>query len=151
MELMQWKFPTLPAFAGEVYTFESRDRLVRPGGWLRVRKWDGNTPIVGGGKHRGVRYNAPEVREVFPVKLPAVPLPENLKGSSVWDTQVGGTHYTDMKIQPFQFSMANKLDPMQHTIVKYVTRFRAKNGIQDLEKAKQTIDLLIQWEKDNAI
>ena len=46
--------------------------------------------------------------------------------------------------------MANALDPMQHTIVKYVTRFRAKNGIEDLEKAKQTIDLLIQWEKDNA-
>ena len=69
---------------------------------------------------------------------------------SVWDTQVGGNHYTSMKIQPFQYSMANKLDPMQHTIVKYVSRFRAKNGIQDLEKAKQTIDLLIQWEKDNA-
>lgn len=67
---------------------------------------------------------------------------------SAWDTQVGGTHYKDMKIQPFQYSMANGLDPMQHTIVKYVSRFRAKNGIQDLEKAKQTIDLLIQWEKD---
>ena len=68
----------------------------------------------------------------------------------VWNTQVGGDHYRKMKIQPFQFSMANALDPMQHTIVKYVTRFRAKNGIEDLEKAKQTIDLLIQWEKDNA-
>lgn len=79
-------------------------------------------------------------REVPP--CPVVP--------SVWNTQVGGTHYTDMKIQPLQFSMANKLDPMQHTIIKYVSRFRAKNGIQDLEKAKQTIDLLIQWEKDNA-
>ncbi len=69
---------------------------------------------------------------------------------SVWDTQVGGNHYTSMKIQPFQYSMANGLDPMQHTIVKYVSRFRMKNGIQDLEKAKQTLDLLIQWEKDNA-
>lgn len=68
--------------------------------------------------------------------------------TSVWDTQVGGNHYTKMKIQPFQFSMANKLDPMQHTIIKYVTRFRDKNGIQDLEKAKQTIDLLIAYEKE---
>lgn len=150
MELMQWKFPTLHGFADEVYTFESRDRLVRPGGRLLVHKWDGNTPIVGNGKHRGVRYNAPEVREVFPVKLPVAEATGH-GPESVWDTQVGGTHYTDMKIQPFQFSMANKLDPMQHTIVKYVSRFRAKNGIQDLEKAKQTIDLLIQWEKDNAI
>jgi len=69
---------------------------------------------------------------------------------NIWDTQVGGTHYTKMRIQPFQFSMANKLDPMQHTIIKYVARFRDKGGIPDLEKAKQTIDLLIDWEKTNA-
>lgn len=69
---------------------------------------------------------------------------------NAWETQVGGGHYTDMKIQPFEFSMANKLDPMQHNIVKYVTRFRAKNGIQDLEKARHVIDLLIEWEKSDA-
>lgn len=68
----------------------------------------------------------------------------------VWDTQVGGDHYRKMAIQPFQYSMANKLDPMQHTIVKYVTRFREKGGVQDLEKAKQTIDLLIDWENNHA-
>lgn len=73
-----------------------------------------------------------------------------VKPRSAWDTQVGGDHYRKMKIQPFQFSMANRLDPMQHTIVKYVTRFRDKNGIEDLEKAKQTIDLLIAWEKEHA-
>lgn len=82
--------------------------------------------------------------------LKAVHTPEGQLQPSqknAWDTQVGGGHYTDMKIQPFEFSMANKLDPMQHTIVKYVTRFRAKNGIQDLEKARHVIDLLIEWEK----
>lgn len=73
--------------------------------------------------------------------------PECPKAPSAFDKQIDGTHYTDCAIQPFEFSMANKLDPMQHTIVKYVTRFRAKNGIVDLEKAKHTIDLLIEWEK----
>lgn len=68
----------------------------------------------------------------------------------VWAKQVGGDHYCKMAIQPFQFSMANGLDPMQHTVIKYVTRFRNKGGIQDLEKAKQTIDLLIAWEKEHA-
>jgi hypothetical protein len=53
-----------------------------------------------------------------------------------------------LAIQPFQFSMANKLDPMQHPIIKYVTRFRSKNGVQDLEKARHTLDLLIAWEKE---
>jgi hypothetical protein len=59
-------------------------------------------------------------------------------------TQVGGDHYTKQAIQPFTYSMANKLDPMQHTIIKYVTRFRDKGGLKDLLKAKHTIDLLIE-------
>lgn len=63
-----------------------------------------------------------------------------------FNQQIGGTHYKDMPIQPFEFSMKNGLDPMQHTIVKYVTRFRHKNGREDLEKAKHTIDLLIEHE-----
>lgn len=65
-----------------------------------------------------------------------------------WNTQVGGDHYRKLPIQPFRYSMENGLDPMQHTIIKYVTRFRDKGGIADLEKAKQTIDLLIEWEKE---
>lgn len=69
---------------------------------------------------------------------------------SAFSKQVGGGHYTKMKIQPFQYSMANGLDPMQHTIIKYVTRFRDKNGIEDLEKAKHTIDLLIEHELQKA-
>lgn len=63
------------------------------------------------------------------------------------ETQIGGSHYKDMAIQPMTYSMANGLDACQHTIVKYVSRFRQKNGIEDLEKAKHCIDLLIEFEK----
>lgn len=66
-----------------------------------------------------------------------------------FNRQIGGTHYKDMPIQPFEFSMKNGLDPMQHTIIKYVTRFRHKNGREDLEKAKHTIDLLIEHEYES--
>lgn len=62
--------------------------------------------------------------------------------------QVGGDHYKNLKIQPMRYSMMNELDPCQHTIIKYVTRFRDKGGIQDLEKAKHVIDLLIQFEQE---
>lgn len=76
-----------------------------------------------------------------------------LKGSDTSGTdpmqiQVGGDHYKKMKIQPMEFSMANGLDACQHTIIKYVTRFRDKGGIADLEKARHVIDMLIQFEKD---
>lgn len=63
------------------------------------------------------------------------------------DVQVGGDHYKTMKIQPMEFSMANGLDACQHTVIKYVTRFRTKGGVQDLEKAKHVIDMLIEFER----
>lgn len=66
---------------------------------------------------------------------------------SALDTQVGGNHYKKLKIQPMEYSMANGLDACQHTIIKYVTRFRDKGGIADLEKAKHTLDMLIEFEK----
>ena len=48
-------------------------------------------------------------------------------------------HYTKLAIQPMQYSMDNKLDPMQHTIIKYVTRFRDKGGLRDLLAARRTM------------
>lgn len=65
---------------------------------------------------------------------------------SALKNQVGGMHYTDMPIQPFQYSHANKLDAFQHTVVKYVTRHKNKGGKQDLEKAIHTLQLYIELE-----
>lgn len=73
------------------------------------------------------------------------PIQQELKAT---DTQIGGDHYTKLAIQPMQYSMANNLDALQHTIIKYVTRFRDKNGIEDLEKAKHCIDMLIEFERN---
>lgn len=63
------------------------------------------------------------------------------------DIQVAGDHYKKLAIQPMRFSMENKLDALQHTAIKYITRFRDKGGVQDLEKAKHCIDMLIQFEQ----
>lgn len=64
-----------------------------------------------------------------------------------WQNQVGGDHYAKLKIQPMQYALANSLDFAQATAIKYITRFRDKGGIADLEKAKHTIDLLIAHEQ----
>lgn len=72
---------------------------------------------------------------------------QSLKASSALDTQVGGDHYKKLKIQPMTYSMANGLDACQHTVVKYVTRFRDKGGIADLYKAIHTLELLIEFEE----
>ena len=73
------------------------------------------------------------------------PIQQEVKAT---DTQVGGNHYTKLAIQPMQYSMKNGLDALQHTVIKYVTRFRDKNGIEDLEKAKHCIDMLIEFERN---
>ena len=66
---------------------------------------------------------------------------------SAFNKQVGGGHYLKLKIQPMQYSVENNLDPLQFSVVKYVTRFRDKNGIADLEKAKHCIEMLIEYEE----
>ncbi|MDX0622871.1 DUF3310 domain-containing protein [Sinorhizobium medicae] len=56
-------------------------------------------------------------------------------------SQVGGNHYSKMKIQPMEFAMANKWDAGAFSILKYVTRYMDKNGLQDLQKARHFVDL----------
>jgi|TARA_B100001964_G_C14257524_1_gene613292 aryl carrier-like protein len=60
--------------------------------------------------------------------------------------QVSGHHYTDLKIQPMDYSMQNGLDACQHTAIKYITRFREKGGQVDLDKAIHCIEMLKEFE-----
>ncbi len=60
--------------------------------------------------------------------------------------QVGGDHYkTDrIMIEPWDYCLANQLDPMQFAIIKYVTRWPDKGGIQDLEKIVHYLEKYIE-------
>lgn len=62
------------------------------------------------------------------------------------EIQIGGDHYKDVKIQPIEYIHANNLNYSEGCIVKYITRWRNKNGVQDLEKIKHYVDLLIAME-----
>jgi len=64
--------------------------------------------------------------------------------------QVAGSHYKDLPIQPVEYIHANALGYFEGNVIKYVSRWRKKNGIADLEKAKHYIELLIQLENRNA-
>lgn len=65
------------------------------------------------------------------------------------DTQEGGGHYKDCPIQPVEYIHANGLGFIEGCVVKYITRFRQKNGLEDLLKIKHFIDLLIELEYKN--
>ena len=63
---------------------------------------------------------------------------------SAYKKQVGGSHYKNMKIQPSQFINENRLPFAEGSAIKYICRHSAKNGKQDLEKAKHYIDMIIE-------
>ena len=65
---------------------------------------------------------------------------------SALKTQEGGDHYLKMKIQTMEFSMANSLNACQHTAIKYICRYKDKDGKQDLLKARHVIDMMIEME-----
>ena len=56
-------------------------------------------------------------------------------------------HYNQLKIQPRDYITENKLDYNEGNVIKYVTRWRHKNGLEDLLKAKNYLDYLIEKEK----
>lgn len=64
--------------------------------------------------------------------------------------QEGGDHYKDMPIQPVEYIHANKLGYFEGCVIKYVSRWKKKNGIEDLKKARHFIDLLIELENKQA-
>jgi hypothetical protein len=69
---------------------------------------------------------------------------------SALDKQIGGSHYKDMAIQPIEYIHKNALGFCEGNIVKYITRWKTKNGIEDLRKVIHYAELLIQMEQDNA-
>lgn len=63
------------------------------------------------------------------------------------DKQIGGNHYKGFKIQPSEFCQKNELNHCESAAIKYICRHRLKGiGIEDLEKAKHFIDLILEWE-----
>lgn len=63
--------------------------------------------------------------------------------------QVGGDHYEKMAIQPIDYIIANNLDFLEGSAIKYISRWRNKNGVEDLRKAKDYIERLIKIAEEN--
>lgn len=62
------------------------------------------------------------------------------------EKQEGGNHYMKCSIQPIQYIHANRLGFVEGNIVKYITRWKDKNGVQDLKKIIHYCELLIELE-----
>ena len=60
------------------------------------------------------------------------------------EKQIGGSHYKDCAIQPVDYIVENKLDFLEGNIVKYITRHKTKNGIEDIRKVIHYAELILE-------
>lgn len=60
------------------------------------------------------------------------------------DMQCGGTHYTNKPIQPWDYITANNIGYLEGNVIKYVSRWREKGGVEDLRKAQHYLAKLIE-------
>lgn len=79
--------------------------------------------------------------DMYPKKEPS--------NQAATDKQVGGSHY-QLPIQPIEYILANGLGYCEANVVKYVSRWRNKGGIQDLKKAIHYLEMLIEQEEKDA-
>ena len=61
------------------------------------------------------------------------------------ERQEGGDHY-DLPIQPLEYIHANQLGYIEGNIIKYATRHKKKNGVEDIKKIIHYCELLLELE-----
>ena len=69
-----------------------------------------------------------------------------MRSHEIQDT-INPDYYTD-GIEVTKFIMSWELNFNEGNIVKYICRWRSKNGIEDLKKAKKYLELLIEHEQN---
>ena len=55
-------------------------------------------------------------------------------------------HYTNGDIEPIDYINGNQMDYLEGNIIKYISRYKFKNGVEDLEKARFYLNMLIERE-----
>jgi hypothetical protein len=65
---------------------------------------------------------------------------------SALNKQEGGNHYKDLAIQPIEYIFRNNLSFLQANVVKYITRYKDKNGAEDVKKTIHYCQLILELE-----
>ena len=68
---------------------------------------------------------------------------------SVYEKQIGGSHYLKMKIQPSELANKNNLPFAEGNAIKYICRHKYKGGKEDLKKAKHYIEMIEERDYGN--
>ena len=95
-------------------------------------------------------YNKePDTEDILTIDTEDITIP-GLSDEEDLDKDIDPIHY-HMEIEPFDYIHDNQMNFAEGNVVKYITRWRYKDGIKDLYKAKQYIEMLIAKEiKDDS-
>ena len=68
---------------------------------------------------------------------------------SAFEKQVGGSHYKEYKIQPYEFFFCNRIPHHKAAIIRRILRYDhpTGRGKEDLEKIKHEVDLIMELEE----
>ena len=91
-----------------------------------------------------VKKKPKPVKVVLPAQAVATPEEEEAFAMIANSQQVGGDHYRDKAIQPWDYIASNELGYLEGNVVKYVSRWRNKGGVEDLKKAQHYLAKLIE-------
>lgn len=69
-----------------------------------------------------------------------------IRRAGALDVQEGGDHYRKNKIQPVEYIHKNGIDFLAGNIIKYATRYKDKNGAEDIRKIIHYAELILQLE-----
>lgn len=151
-----WRANTLDQDVQETLTAKASDAPQPPDGWV---DWNGGECPVNRSLEVEILRRDGEVLSapagwfvwghhfgVFDIIRYRLPQAAPSEPQSALQVQEGGDHYKKLKIQPVEYIHANGLPFAEGSVVKYVTRWRDKNGVADLKKARHFLDLLIELE-----
>lgn len=62
------------------------------------------------------------------------------------DKQEGGAHYKGAPIEHWDFVLMHNIPYLEAQVIKYMMRWRKKNGVEDLRKARHFVEKLIEYE-----
>lgn len=134
---IEWNGGRCPVFPSTIVEVKYRGNLPSLANPSKAGEWNW--------EHRGNSGDIVAYRKYI-----EEPMPVTMETDSALDVQMGGNHYKKLKIQPIEYIHANGIPFAEGSAIKYLTRWRDKGGIADLEKARHFIDLLIELERGEA-
>ena len=71
-----------------------------------------------------------------------------MEGDTLMGNNISPSYYQKGSIEVTDYITSNEMSFIEGNIIKYVTRYKEKSGIQDLRKARWYLDKLIQTQMD---